>query len=216
MRICARKTAERYDVKKMVRDMLTVYQVAITDYEDCYTIKRIVASNDCMKLYLYNPKYKIEETLLMSLDDYTLHRLKKEDIIEMYVYDALKKRENILLARRMCIRKLCAKDYTRKEMYDFLINQDKYPLDIKDINELIDQLEDRGFINDEAYGISSNSYHTTTLRNGAGNASTAFNIIFCRVLASRRSSCLPCTTIFSNNSSPPILFLSSRKKRDLK
>lgn len=151
MRICARKTAERYDVKKMVRDMLTVYQVAITDYEDCYTIKRIVASNDCMKLYLYNPKYKIEETLLMSLDDYTLHRLKKEDIIEMYVYDALKKRENILLARRMCIRKLCAKDYTRKEMYDFLINQDKYPLDIKDINELIEQLEDRGFINDEAY-----------------------------------------------------------------
>ena len=147
----ALKSAARYDVNKFVRDMLTVYQTAILDFEDCYTVKKIVASNDAMKLYLYQQKYQLEETLLMSLDDYTFYRLKKDDIMEMYVYDALKQRENILLAKRACIRKLSIKDYTRKEMYDYLIGQDKYPLSIKDINEIIEYLEEKGFINDEAY-----------------------------------------------------------------
>lgn len=144
-------TASLYDVKKFVRDMLTVYKTAISDYEHCYTIDRIVANNDGMKLYLHNAKYKMEETLLISLDDYTLYRLKKDDVIEIYVYEALKRKENVLLAKRWCIKKLCAKDYTRKEMYDFLIRQDKHELTIQEINEIIEDLEAKGFINDDSY-----------------------------------------------------------------
>lgn len=147
----ANESAQRYDVHKFIRDMLTVYQMAITEFEDCYTIKKISPSDDCMKLSLYNPKHKMEDTLMISLDDYTFHRLKKEDVIEMYVYEALKQRENVLLAKRQCIRKLCTKDYTRKEMYDFLMSQKKYPLSIEEVEELIGQLEARGFINDDAY-----------------------------------------------------------------
>lgn len=147
----ANASAQVYDVNKFIRDMLTVYQVAISDYEDCYTIKKITPNDDCMKLTLYSPKYKIEDTLLISLDDYMFHRLKKDDVIEMYVYEALKHRENVLLAKRACIRKLCSKDYTRKEMYDFLITQEKYPVVQEEAEELIAQLEARGFINDDAY-----------------------------------------------------------------
>lgn len=149
----AKQVVERYDVNTFIKDITTVYETSVEDYKDCYIIKSIKASNDCMKLYLDSKKYNVEETLLVSLDDYTLYHLKKDDVMERYIFEALKDREKILLANRLCIRKLCAKDRTRKEMYDFLIHQDKIELNIKEINDIIEGLEERGYINDEAYTI---------------------------------------------------------------
>lgn len=151
--VSAKKVVVRYDVKTFVRDILVAYEASIEDYEDCFFVKSIKSSNDCMKLYLDSKKTKIEETILVSLDDYTLYHLRKDDIMEKYIFETLKQREKILIANRMCIRKLCAKDRTRKEMYDFLIQQDKVELDIKNINDIIDGLEERGYINDEAYTV---------------------------------------------------------------
>lgn len=145
----------KYDVDTFVNDVLSAYQKAMIDYGDYFNIKSIKSNNECMKLYLESNADGSEETLLVSLDDYLLYNFKKEDMLEHYIYDVLKEKEAKIVAYRMCIKKLSAKDRTRKEMYDFLINQDKVFLNIKDINRLIETLEEKGFINDEAYMVMS-------------------------------------------------------------
>ena len=141
---------QKYDVHKFGRDVLSVYNEAIENYQECFKINQIRSSDNCMRLYLENKKNNIEDTLLVTLDDYMLYELKKDGLLEFVTYESLKEKEKLIKAYRMCLRKLRAKDRTRKEMYDLLINQDEV-LDIKYINDIIDELENKGYINDDSY-----------------------------------------------------------------
>lgn len=150
-KIAAREVVLPYEVDSFVHNVLSVYHTAIEEYSDAYVIKSIKASNDFMRVYLESAQNNVEEALLISLEDYMLYHVKKDDVMESYIYDILKHKERLLIAYQMSIKKLRAKDRTRKEMYDFLINQDKVELSIREINKLIEVLEEKGYINDEAF-----------------------------------------------------------------
>lgn len=149
----AREVVKPYEVDTFVNHVLDVYQLAVDEYKDSFIVKSIKSCNDYMKLYLDSQKTDTEETLMISLDDYMLYHIKKDDLMEHYIFNILKDRERLLIAYQQSIKKLRAKDRTRKEMYDFLINQDKVELNIKEINQLISTLEEKGYINDQAYMI---------------------------------------------------------------
>jgi 1,2-diacylglycerol 3-alpha-glucosyltransferase len=70
--------------------------------------------------------------------------------------------EKTVLAYQACIRKIASKDRTRKEMYDFLTQ--KTELNIKQINDLIDHLEQRNYINDTLYANSAVSNFLSLLQ----------------------------------------------------
>lgn len=142
----------KYDIEQFYTSVYKAYEQAIEDYEYCFLIEAVKSSDDCMRLYLKNMKTSEEELLLIGLDDYLMYEIKKDSVLENSVYALLKEKERGILAYRFCLKKLRAKDRTRKEMYDFLINMEE-PLAIKEINNLIDLLEEKGYINDEAYLI---------------------------------------------------------------
>jgi len=143
---------KKYDVEHFYTSVYQTYQQAIEDYEKSYLIESIKTSDDCMRLYLKNQETGIEEKLLISLDDYLMYEIKKDGTLENSLYEALKEKEKVLTVYRACLKKLRSKDRTRKEMYDFMVNMEE-PLSIKVINELIESLEEKGYINDEAYTI---------------------------------------------------------------
>ncbi len=149
----ARKVTLPYEVDTFVSNVLAVYHKAVEEYKDAYVIKSIKSSNDFMRVYLESAHDNVEEALLISLEDYMLYHVKKDDVMESYIYEILKNKERLLIAYQMSIKKLRAKDRTRKEMYDFLISQDKVQLSIREINRLIEALEEKGYINDEAFMI---------------------------------------------------------------
>ncbi|MDF9824003.1 1,2-diacylglycerol 3-alpha-glucosyltransferase [Breznakia sp. PF5-3] len=146
------EVVKKYDIENFYTSVYHAYEQAIEDYEECFLIESIKTSDDCMRLYLINKKSNEEVTLLVSLDDYLKYEIKKDGILEYSLYEVLKDKERSLTAYRGALKKLRSKDRTRKEMYDFLINMEN-PLDIKTINDLIDVLEEKGYINDEAYTL---------------------------------------------------------------
>lgn len=147
-----REVVKKYDVEHFGQSVLEVYEQAILGYEFYFHINAVKPSDDCMRLYLYNDKEKQEITLLISLDDYMKYEIKKNGMLEYSDYEVLVEKEKVLVTYRNCLKKLRSKDRTRKEMYDFLINE-KEPLSIKQINDMIDLLEEKGYINDRAYVI---------------------------------------------------------------
>lgn len=158
----ALKVVEKYDIHTFTNAVSAVYEKAIEDYEECFIVRSIKSNHECMKLYLDNKKYGNEETVLISLEDYMFYQIKKDEYIERFTFDILKDRERMIVANRLCIKQLRSKDRTRKEMYDYLIQQDKVKLTIKEINQLIENLEKKGYINDEAYmvmAISKMDHH---------------------------------------------------------
>ncbi len=147
------EVVQKYDVHQFAKNVVEVYRKAVYDFNHAYHIKMIKATNDNMKLYLENSALETEEVLLISIDDYMLYHIEKGGVIEEFMFTILKDKERLLLANMSAIKFLRAKDRTRKEMYDFLINQEEIQLSIKEINDLIDKLEEKGYINDEAYMI---------------------------------------------------------------
>ena len=86
---------------------------------------------------------------LMSIEDYFEYKLKKDEYIYDLTLQELKKKEVILNAWNLCIRKISLKDRTRKEIYDILLKDNT--LEISQINNLIEKLEEKGYINDRLY-----------------------------------------------------------------
>ena len=86
---------------------------------------------------------------IVSLEDYFAFELKKDGILHELTLQELQRRETLLKAWNLCIRKLATKDRTRKEMYDILLKDGT--LDTKQMNDMIEKLEQKGYINDTSY-----------------------------------------------------------------
>lgn len=144
----ARLKVMKYDSDIFYQSMIDVYEEALATYHKIYTIEKVRIKDDCAQLTLEDGK-KEEIKLLVSVEDYFAFELKKEGFIHESTLAELQRREVVLKAYQACVKKIASKDRTRKEMYDFLIQEDT--LNIAQINEMIERLEKEGYINDEAY-----------------------------------------------------------------
>ena len=148
MKYYARRQSTQYDCHSFYEAVLNVYEEAVNSYHKSLTVKRIKPTDDCVLLTLVDNK-EDEIKVLVSVDDYFAFEIKKDGVVHQSVLEELQFREKFLKAWRLCIRKISTKDRTRKEMYDLLIEDGT--LDIKQINDMIDKLEDKGYINDTLY-----------------------------------------------------------------
>ena len=112
------------------------------------TIKKIKSNGDYLTLTLEDNNDN-EIKCLVSLEDYFTFELKKDGIVHKLTLEELQRREIIIKAWNMCIKKLSIKDRTSKEIRELL--QKNYTLDDNQMNVIIEKLENRGYINDTSY-----------------------------------------------------------------
>lgn len=144
----ARQKVMGYDTDVFVSRVIACYEQAYASYFKTLTVKKVKSNSDCVTLTLKDSLDK-EIKCLVSLEDYFAFELKKGGVVHELTLQELKRREIVLKAWNLCIRKLAQKERTRKEMYDILLKDNT--LDARQMNDMIDQLEAKGYINDEAY-----------------------------------------------------------------
>ncbi len=145
---CLQKV-EKYDADVFAANIYELYENSINEYNRYYLICKTKLKDDYVVLELEN-SYHSKEDLIVSLDDFYDYGLRKNDKMKIQVFDELKTKENEVLAYRACLRKLAIKDYTVKQMYDYLTK--KYEtMPIGQINEIVDRLMQRQLLDDEKY-----------------------------------------------------------------
>lgn len=148
--VCARNTAMKYDSSVFGTSVEKVYESAIHHYAKLYSVERIKTKEDCVELTVESKVETIK--VLVDLDTYVECGLRKGAKITQECLDELMEKQKIMLAYLGCIKKLVAKDRTKKEMYDWLTM--KTECSISEINEIIAKLEKRGLLDDERYAYS--------------------------------------------------------------
>lgn len=139
-----------YDSLEFGRRVLDVYEHAIEVFRRNYVIHKIKMKEDLVELTLSG---KTEETKIMvTLDRYLEGKYHKDMMLHQDDVESLLKHQEYALAYYGCIRKIASKDRTRKEIYDYLTGETE--LDIKTINELVEKLEEKGYINDYRYMVN--------------------------------------------------------------
>lgn len=137
-----------YSSEVFYQRVLKVYQRVIDAYRHHYIIEDIKVKGNTVQLYLISNQ-KEEVRLQVSLDDFYFYGMRKGSSLISRQVEELKAKEESVIAYQSCIKKITVKDRTRKEMYDWLTQNTK--CDIETINDMIDVLEEKGYINDERY-----------------------------------------------------------------
>lgn len=145
MRKNAREKVLCYDTEVFYERVVACYEEAYAIYFKTLTIKKIKTNSDYVTLTLVDSQSE-EIKCMVSLEDFFAFELKKDGLVHELTLRELQRREVVLKAWNKCIRKLTLKDRTRKEMYDILLQDGT--LDTKQMNEMIEDLENRGYIND--------------------------------------------------------------------
>lgn len=147
----ARNKVLCYDTEVFYERVIYCYQEAYATYFKTLTVKKVKSKNDYVSVTFVDSLDQ-ETKCLVALEDYFSFGLKKNGIIQELTLAELQRREIKIKAWNLCIKKLASKDRTRKEMYDILMKEGT--LEPKQMNDIIDELEERHYIDDQAYLIN--------------------------------------------------------------
>lgn len=150
-----------YSAREFAQKVLDVYTSALDSYHDAYTIDDIQVKDSYVQLYLLTGN-KEEERLLVTLEEYASLGLRKGGSIPVGLVGTLRQKEKGVQAYQACLRKLAAKDRTRKEIYDYLTKETE--CSIETINKIVSKLEDLGYINDDRYCASQITFLKASLQ----------------------------------------------------
>lgn len=119
-----------------------------------YPIKKYMVKDNYVSLYLEKEKISV------SLDDYVEYSISSLKGLDDKLYEILKENEKYLLAYMGCLRKLSMKDYSVKQIKDYL---KKYELSEEQFNRLTDSLKSKGYLDDDKYCKNRIMYLKETL-----------------------------------------------------
>lgn len=142
------KQTYHYDQDIFYENIMKVYEQAILSYRNLYEIERIKTRDEYVELILRNPSDERIE-LLISYDTYFNRGLRKNEKLTNEQVENLQKETIQMKAYVDCVKMIARKDRTTKEIYDYLTNETA--CDIEMINKIVDQLEERNYINDHVY-----------------------------------------------------------------
>ncbi|MBE6114232.1 MAG: glycosyltransferase [Erysipelotrichaceae bacterium] len=125
-----------------------VYLNAISKQKDEYAIVKIkMKQSNYFEVTLESAEEEL--ALMISIESFYKYELEKGACVQREIVEEFKKEDSTIRSYLGAIRYLTVKDRTRKEMYDYL--SQKTPLTIKEINQMIEQLENMGYIDDDRY-----------------------------------------------------------------
>ncbi|MCF0112116.1 MAG: RecX family transcriptional regulator [Erysipelotrichaceae bacterium] len=136
-----------FDRRVFGEKVMEVYQYAIDVKRKLNEVKSVKMKGDLVELTMVKQEQSYK--LSLSLDDYMALGIHKDSVFTDEELEDLRKKEARALAWYMCIRKLASKDHTRKEMQQLLFRQSS--LSVTEVNQLLDELCDKGYVNDETY-----------------------------------------------------------------
>ena len=142
----ALESVKCYDSSIFYESIYKVYQNAIKNYNDAYTITSVQYNHDVVKLILKNAVDK--QKLSLTIDVFSEYGIRKDQKITRDLLEQLREAEKYAEAYERAMKRISIKDRTRKEMYDWLTKSTQ--LEIEKVNQLISSLEDKGYIDDKA------------------------------------------------------------------
>lgn len=138
-----------FDDKKNIN---LYYKEAILSYKDSLIINKVNIKDDYVVLYLDN-----NEKMYISFDIYEYGNFVSGKKVSQLNYNYLKEKESELLAYMSALRKLSIKDYSIKEIRDFIYK--KYKLNTKKIDNIINKLVEYNLLDDYTYALNKVDYY---------------------------------------------------------
>lgn len=148
---CLRVT-QPYDQSIFAKRVIDVYADAIDRYLDCFILRSVKNKGECV-LCQFESHSGEQREILVTLEDYMDKGMRKGNVFTDAELDDLADNEAEAKAYRNVLKFLSNKDRTVKETYDYLVS--KTDLSIGAINDLIDKLQNKGYLDDKKFVVNA-------------------------------------------------------------
>lgn len=149
----------RYDMHTFAHNVEVVYRNVIDEYREDYEVTKIRILDDVVKVTLENDAQKEPLRLYMTMEDYFSFKITLHRYLDAGYVQSLQVQQDVIKATRSAIRRLAAKDYTCQEMRRYLIQNKE--LNREQADKIVDDLQERGFLNDERYASEKTQYYAS-------------------------------------------------------
>ncbi len=148
-----------YDMHTFARNVETVYRNVISEYKEDFEVTKIRIMDDVVKVTLENDSQGEPLRLYMTMDDYFNYKITVHRYLDADYVQSLQEQQEIIKVTRSAIHKVLAKDFTCKEMHRYLVFNKE--LDEASAQQVIDDLIERGFLNDQRYAMEKTKYYVS-------------------------------------------------------
>ena len=159
MKAAAIARSNPYDMHTFAHNVESAYRNVIDEYREDYEVTKIRILDDVVKVTLENDSQKEPLKLYMTMEDYFAYKITVHRYLDAGYVQSLQEQQDRIKATRSAIHKVLAKDLTCKELYRYL-TQNK-ALDADSAQEIVDDLIERGFLNDERYASEKVQYYAS-------------------------------------------------------
>ncbi len=155
----ALRRSERYDMHTFAHNVEVVYRNVIDEYREDYEVTKIRILDDAVKVTLENDTQKEPLRLYMTMEDYFTYKITLHRYLDADYVASLQEQQDVIKATRSALRRIAGKDYTCKEMQRYLMQNKE--LDSAQAQRIVDDLKERGFLNDERYADEKTRYYAS-------------------------------------------------------
>ncbi len=159
MREEAIRRSKQYDIHAFAHNVEVVYQNVIDEYREDYEVTKIRILDDVVKVTLENDSQREPLRLYMTMEDYFNYQITLHRYLDAGYVLSLQEQQEKIKATRSAIRKVAGKDYTCQEMRKYLVHNKE--LDTQTADAIIEDLKERGFLNDERYAEEKAQYYAS-------------------------------------------------------
>lgn len=143
----ALETSKKYDADLFAYNIANVYEEVIEEFVKDFTITKVQLKEDIVVINIESTDLK--EKISISSDTYLELGLRKGDRLSKQIYERIKREEVVTLAYRKTLKKIAVRDYSEREIRDYLYAN--FDISQNQIDDLINKLKEYSFIDDEKY-----------------------------------------------------------------
>ena len=153
--LCIGKTND-YSITMFGQKAIAVYEQAIEDYKNTFTVDRVRLADDFVYLTLKRDSDTDKTKIMIPLDDYFELKIAVGVKLDVYWVNSYLEMQEYYRAYKAAKRRVLSRDCTAFEIQQYIRRY--YTLDTVKIEQMVQEFIEKHWINDEAYAIEKAKY----------------------------------------------------------
>lgn len=145
-------SVKKYDAKIFLENVENVYKEAINNYINLYEVEKIRLKENYANVFVSTDANDELVKIRVSYNDFYSNNIQKGIKLDNDKIDELLIKSRLLYAKKQALKKIVSKDRTEAEVREYL--SFGFELNIDEVNIVINELKEQGYINDYLYVIS--------------------------------------------------------------
>ena len=156
MKEASMQKTKQYSTEMFGQKAIAVYEQAIVDFKSTFVVDKVKVQDDFVQLTLQRECDTEKTKLMIPIDDFFELKIGVDTKVDAYLVSSYAELQEYYMAYRVMKRRVLTRDYTTWQVKQYI--QMHFQLDAGNAEQLIAELQEKGWIDDHRYAMDKAEY----------------------------------------------------------